>query len=273
LYAADNRSMQKMAPMLQRILIIDSNVQAVRMMSDLLRSLCAGQYYTANAAERGLLVAQQANPQVIFVEQQTGAVDAAAFTRALRRSDLACRQAPVIVVTAETTAGTIIAARDAGAHEFLRKPYTIKDLMRRLEAVTLHPRDWVEAVAYIGPDRRRFNSGDYKGPRKRKSDANQTPDRAKMLQALKIVRAAALAVDSDPMQARRALAAQAYDLQKLASASSDINLSVAAADLARCVRPDQPLTLATLRPYVTSLLAFLPPEELQASAARAAAAA
>nr|6SFT_A Chain A, Two-component receiver protein CleD [Caulobacter vibrioides NA1000] len=34
------------------------------------------------------------------------------------------------------------------------------------------PREWVEAVAYVGPDRRRFNSADYKGPRKRKADAS-----------------------------------------------------------------------------------------------------
>ena len=38
----------------------------------------------------------------------------------------------------------------------MRKPFTIGDLERRLEAVTLKPRDWVEAVQYVGPDRRRF---------------------------------------------------------------------------------------------------------------------
>ena len=54
----------------------------------------------------------------------------------------------------------------------MRKPFTIKDLERRLEAVTLKPRDWVEAVQYVGPDRRRFNSAEYKGPRKRKADAS-----------------------------------------------------------------------------------------------------
>ena len=45
-----------------------------------------------------------------------------------------CRQAPVITVTGAATAGAILAARDAGVHEFLRKPYSMKDLVRRLEA-------------------------------------------------------------------------------------------------------------------------------------------
>lgn len=252
---------QKMQPMLRRVLIVDSQQPAVRMLSELLRSVCQAQFYSANSAAQGLIVAQKTNPQIIFVEQATGALDAAAFTRGLRRSELSCRKAPVIVVTAETTASAIIAARDAGAHEFLRKPYTIKDLMRRLEAVTLHPRDWVEAVQYVGPDRRRFNSGDYKGPRKRKTDTRATPDQARILQALKIVRAAALAIESDPMQARRALATQATDLQKIAVAVADMKLCEAAAALAKCVAPDMPLTTAGLRPYVDALVAFLPKDE------------
>lgn len=265
MYAADARLSQKMAPMLQRVLIVDSQPAATRLLTDLVRSICPGQFFNANTAQRGLMTAQQVNPQLIFVEQATGAVDAAGFIRALRRSDLACRKAPVIVVTSETTAATILAARDAGAHEFLRKPYTMKDLLRRLEAVTLHPRDWVEAVQYVGPDRRRFNSGDYKGPRKRKSDARATPDRARMTQALKIVRAAAMALDSDPVQVRRALAAQAQDLQAVAVAVSDMKLSEAAAGLARCVSPEAPLTSEGLRPHVEALMAFMPREEQAAA--------
>lgn len=266
MFKDDSRVLQKMAPLLKRVLIVDTNQAAMRMLSELMRSVCQAQFSSANTAQQGLMAAQIHNPQLIFVEQAAGAMDAAAFTRALRRSDLACRQAPIIVITAETTASTIIAARDAGAHEFLRKPYTIKDLLRRLEAVTLHQRDWVEAVGYIGPDRRRFNSGDYKGPRKRKSDARATPDQARMLQALKIVRAAALAVDSDPMQVRRALAAQAAELQKIGIATGNIKLCEAAGGLARVVAPDVPLQLATLRPFVDALTGFLPKEETAAAA-------
>ena len=65
---------------------------------------------------------------------------------------------------------SIKGARDAGAHEFLRKPYTIKDLFKRVENVILKPRDWIEAQMYVGPDRRRFNSESYTGARKRKAE-------------------------------------------------------------------------------------------------------
>src|SRR5208283_5007257 len=124
-----------------------------------------------------------------------------------------CRRAPVIMFSAEATAAAIIGARDAGVHEFLRKPFTIKDLMRRLEAVAMRPRDWVEGIGYVGPDRRRFNSGDYSGPLKRRVDHAVTPDEARLVQALKILKAATAAIESDPRQALRSMLAQAEDLR------------------------------------------------------------
>src|SRR5205814_7862660 len=71
-------------------------------------------------------------------------------------------------------------------------------ILRRLEAVALRQRDWVEAVNYVGPDRRRFNSGDYQGSLKRRSDTPATPDSERMAQALKILRSAINAIGTDP---------------------------------------------------------------------------
>ena len=45
------------------------------------------------------------------------------------------------------------------------------DLFRRVENVTCKSRPWIEAVMYVGPDRRRFNSGEFAGAKKRRSDA------------------------------------------------------------------------------------------------------
>ncbi len=89
----------------------------------------------------------------------------------LRRSTLDCRQAPIIVLSAEATAAAIKAARDAGAHEFLCKPFTAGALFKRVENVILKPRPWIEAKMYVGPDRRRFNSGEFEGDKKRRADA------------------------------------------------------------------------------------------------------
>jgi DNA-binding response OmpR family regulator len=174
------------------------------------------------------------------------------------------------MTTAQATAAAILAARDAGVHEFLRKPFTIKDLVRRLEAVTLRPRDWVEAVDYIGPDRRRFNSGDYTGPLKRRSDLRATPDAARVSQALKIVRSAIAAVGRDPPQALRALRAQAVELKASGVKAGDIRLTQAAIEFARYldgVEKAGGFDAADLARQAAPLLAHLPKDEVGAAAA------
>lgn len=269
MFTADAMLQQQLAPHMQRVLIVDPQPAAVKLLGDLLRSLSTAQILTASTDAKAMQLAQMADPQIIFVEHSGPGMDGARLARAIRRSDLNCRKAPILMVTGEATAQAILGARDAGVHEFLRKPFTIKDLLRRLEAVALKPRDWVEAVQYVGPDRRRFNSGDYAGPRKRKSDARKTPDQARVLQALKIVRAAAGSLDSDWHQARRALLAQVQDLQKAAVAVGDMGLMDAAVALGRQLPEAGGVDRPALNEAITALLVFMPRDEADA-AARAA---
>jgi CheY-like chemotaxis protein len=231
---ADGRSTKRFAGRLDRVLVVDPQPASTRLVHELLKDLGARAIVTETNPTRALAIARKEEPQIVICEYTGPDFNGPEFVRAFRRSDMACRQVPVIMVTAEATAASITAARDAGVHEFLKKPFTIKDLTRRLEAVTLKSRDWVEAVRYIGPDRRRFNSGDYSGPRKRKSDA-QTSDSARVEQALRIMRAALQAIDSDPQQAMRSMLAQAGDLTKAGVALGDMQLTTAAAGLQACL--------------------------------------
>ena len=264
MFNEEHKLVQRMVPMLQRVLIVDPAPASARLLADLVRNISAGQIWNAPNNKRGLQAAEQVNPQVIFVELSGDNVDGIDFARRIRREDFSCRQAPIIMVTATATAGAILGARDAGVHEFLRKPYTAKDLLRRLEAVTLRPRDWVEAVDYIGPDRRRFNSGDYKGKLKRRSDIKTTPDAARILQALKILRSALTAIESDPRQALRSMEAQVAELQRSAVAVSDLKLAACVGAFQRYLRAAT--NRGVLIPHEVSaqaapLLAFLPAED------------
>lgn len=227
----DTNTQRKYARYLERALVLDSQPASTRLLTELLKDLGARTIYSETNARAAMLHARNENPQMIFTEFAGPGWDGLEFVRALRRSDFTCRQAPVVMVTAEATAQAIIGARDSGVHEFLRKPYTIKDLLRRVDAVTLRTRDWVEAVRYIGPDRRRFNSGDYTGPRKRKSDMKSTPDAARVDQALRILKSALEAIERDPKQALRAMQAQAVDLTRAAISAADTNLATAAGTL------------------------------------------
>ena len=255
------RTLQRVFARIQRVLIVDPSTAAVRLLGDQLRHVGPIQIYSAATVEAGYGMARTTDPMLIFVEHASSGCDGQALARKIRRSELACRENPIIMCTAEATAEAIFGARDAGVHEFMRKPFTIKDLERRLEAVTLKPRDWVEAVEYVGPDRRRFNSAEYKGPRKRKADAAGSVA-ARLSQALRIIKSAAQALDSDPNQARRALAAQAVELKKIGVAVKEPRLVQAADALAACTDGPTAETLGRqeLLKRVDALMGFMSPE-------------
>jgi CheY-like chemotaxis protein len=266
-FSANAKTMHRMASMLKRVLIADPQAANARLLGELMRDISGAQVWTAGATEKALQLAEACDPQIIFVELLADGMDGVAFSQRLRRSNLPCRYAPVIMMTGQATAAGILAGRDAGVHEFLRKPFTLKDLTRRLEAVTLHPRDWVEAVAYVGPDRRRFNSAEYSGPLKRRSDSGSGPDTegVRITQALKILRAAVQAVGDDPAQALRALRVQAAELQK----TTDPALAAEGADFARYLADieaaGEPPDAARLADRAAPLLARLPSTEAVAA--------
>ena len=199
---------------IDRILVVDTNMATAKMLAGLLRSVWpSAQIYGAQDRDRAMLLAAEVQPQLVFVDAVGPGFDGMAFTRAYRRCDYDCREAPVIMIFGDVTAAQVLEARDSGVHEFMRRPYTMGELQKRLEAVAGRPRDWIEAVTYVGPDRRRFNSADYKGPRKRSTDGPVKTQ--KMAQALKIMHWAAMQLDADPVQAARALSTQARVLIEL----------------------------------------------------------
>ncbi|OXE37244.1 MAG: hypothetical protein CGW95_02670 [Phenylobacterium zucineum] len=224
----EQKLIQKMTPHLQRVMILDSAMSSARMLAEHMRGISSSQSYIAVDGDTAFSLARQIDPQIIFVDLGHDHADGLDLTRKIRRSYFSCRKAPVVAITAQPTVEQILKARDVGVHEFLRKPYNTRDLLRRLEAVTLRPRDWIEAVQYVGPDRRRFNSGDYTGRRKRQSDL-VVSDQARIEQALRIVKSALLAMGADPAQALRALRAQVDILGTLGPKVGDVRLTQAAA--------------------------------------------
>lgn len=265
----DTKLQQALAPHLARVLIADPTAAAARMLTDLLNNIGRGNFQHVSTTAQAMGMVQLGNPQIIFTEYSGPDLDGLEFTRMLRRSNFSCRKVPVIMVTAQATPTSILGARDSGVHEFLRKPYTNKDLMRRLEAALLRPRGWVEAVGYIGPDRRRFNSGEYAGARKRRTDKSINTDQAAANQALRIVAAAVAAIEHDREQAFRSLATQAVDLQRAAAALRNEPLKAAATELGHylaAVGAAARLTRNGVEPFARKLLVFLPKDEARPAA-------
>ena len=181
MFNADPKVLARIAPQLGRVLVFDPQPPSAKLLAELLKDMGARQVTCASRTVKGLELIGHVDPQLIAMEYAGPDFDGPDLMRRLRRSSLAARKAPVIMVANEATVESIKAARDSGVHEFLRKPYTAKDLFRRVENVVLNPRLWIEAQMYVGPDRRRFNSGEFAGARKRRADA--APSAADMLKA------------------------------------------------------------------------------------------
>ena len=258
MFAVDIRVLAKLEPVVKRVLIVDPNHHAARLLTDIMKGLGSRDIVVQADEKRALEAATELEPGIVFTECSGEGLDGESFARALRRSHLTCRRAPIITVTADATARTILGARDSGVHEFLRKPFTSADLFKRIENVALKPREWVEAVGYIGPDRRRFNSGEFTGPRKRQADRPVTGEAAQVAnkdQAMRILGSALDQFDSDPMQAVRAIREQAETLKALAMKASDSRLAVAVGAL-EVTMASGPPTKATLSAPIGTLLAM-----------------
>lgn len=173
MFNADAKTLARIAAHMERVLVIDTSAPSAKLASELMKEMGARQVVFAARTDRALAIAQDFDPHIILTELAGPDLDGLEFTRQLRRSRCGARKVPVIVITAQATAESITAARNAGMHEFLRKPYTAGDLYRRVENVILKPRPWIDAQMYVGPDRRRFNSGEFAGDDKRRSPAPQ----------------------------------------------------------------------------------------------------
>ncbi len=262
MFAVDRRVLAKLEPVVKRVLIVDPNPHAARLLTDIMKGLGARDIVIQSDETNALQAAAELEPGIVFTERTGEGLDGESLARALRRSDMNCRRAPLIMITADATARTILGARDSGVHEFLRKPFTSADLFKRVENVALKPRDWVEAVGYVGPDRRRFNSGEFCGARKRKADRSTTGpvgQGAAKDQAMRILAAALDQFDNDPMQAVRAIREQAATLKMLAMKVSDSRLAVAVGALEVSMAGGPP-TKGTLAAPIGTLLAMHQPE-------------
>jgi DNA-binding response OmpR family regulator len=94
------------------------------------------------------------------------------FLNWLRRAESnANRFVPIILVSGHSTTTAVMLSRDTGANFFVAKPFTPKILLERIMFVSRDKRPYVEAGAYVGPDRRWKGEGPPDGtPGRRSSD-------------------------------------------------------------------------------------------------------
>lgn len=155
-----------------RVLIADPYVQLREIMRDiLLRGIGVDEVIEAKNGEEAISLMRDLACDVAIVDCAMRPVGGIEMTQRIRAGSEGIDPfLPVILVSGHAEISEIIAARDAGANEYLAKPLSAKILDLRLNAVIKRPRPFVRADSFFGPDRRRHDEDGYKGSERRTQD-------------------------------------------------------------------------------------------------------
>lgn len=137
------------------LLVVDDNQHWCDLVRASLEGFGLQNIYTCNDGDTALEIILQENVNVVFADlvmEPMSGIDLAKNIRALGDPEKA--MVPIIVMTAYGSKEARIAARDAGTHEFLTKPFSPMQLMGQLRAVIDNPRPFIRTNTYFGPDRR-----------------------------------------------------------------------------------------------------------------------
>jgi two-component system chemotaxis response regulator CheY len=138
------------------VLVADSTSHMAGLIGQMLRALKVGKVIEVADSSHAVAELGRHPFGLVILDADLSGVNATELVRKLRGSaDSPNRLVPIIMVAARTSASRIAAARDAGVTEFLRKPFAPSHLEARIRVILETPREFVEADAYAGPDRRR----------------------------------------------------------------------------------------------------------------------
>jgi two-component system response regulator MprA len=114
-----------------RILVVDDD-KAVR--DSLRRSLEFHDYDVETAADgaEALFRIPMINPDAVIMDVMMPRLDGVEATRALREAD---NQVPILVLTARDAVNDRVEGLDAGADDYLTKPFALDELLARLRAL------------------------------------------------------------------------------------------------------------------------------------------
>jgi len=139
-------------------LVVDDNANMVTIVRTVLKNLGVLHIYEAKDVAEAFVLVRRYAVDIAIIDYNLGFMDGVDLVKLMRTAtDSPNPYLPVIMLTAHTEHYRVELARDAGITEFCAKPVTALDLYRKICEVIEHPRPFIRAGAYFGPDRRRHD--------------------------------------------------------------------------------------------------------------------
>ncbi len=139
-----------------KVLVVEDVGPMLGIMQETLKAFGVRDIISAKNGKKAYELLKYEKPDLIITDWHMPEMDGLELTRKIRvSSDSPNRQIPIIVITGFCSPRRIAEARDMGANEFLAKPFTAKDLIKRIMHCIHNPRAHVITREFVGPDRRR----------------------------------------------------------------------------------------------------------------------
>ena len=153
-------------------LVVDDNKHMCVLIKTILSAFGVRNVLEASDGADAFKVLKHFPADIIICDWVMQPLDGLDFVRLVRTGkDSPNPYVPVIMLTGHTEMHRVMEAREAGVSEFLAKPVSPKKLYARIRSIIEHQRNFIKTKAYFGPDRRRQNLASYKGPERRKKQA------------------------------------------------------------------------------------------------------
>lgn len=130
-----------------QVLVVDDEVQIRRFLRI---SLEAGGYhvYEAGTGKEAILIAAKVRPDLLILDLGLPDIDGLAVVKQVRE----WTKMPIIILSVRDADSDKVAALDAGADDYLTKPFSTEELLARLRVALRHTQP--------EPDQRAFTTGD-----------------------------------------------------------------------------------------------------------------
>ena len=130
--------------MAERVLVVDDDAPVRRMLE---RSLAAEGFEVEAAADGGaaLVAAERSAPDLVVLDVAMPGLDGLAVCRRLRAKGL---PGAILMLTARDAVPDRVAGLEAGADDYLVKPFAMEELVARLHALARRGRDGAEQLAF-----------------------------------------------------------------------------------------------------------------------------
>lgn len=153
------------------VLVVEDTAPMRKLVCSVLETLGIGKIIMADDGEAGFAKFCADNPDIVIADWHMEPMTGIQLVDKIRTAPESPNKfAPIIMLTGYSAMPRVAEARDAGATEFLVKPFSANDLAKRIAHVINKPRDFIENEEYFGPDRRRRKDENYTGPLRRDED-------------------------------------------------------------------------------------------------------